>query len=308
MIRFILLFTLLLTACATTSSSVQGPVKALDPLAGLDGVDEFAPLEFGASAYIFIDALNARPILNLFSLGNLTREQFGQIAEQTSAVRVALYKRTAEGLKNDFMAVAQGSYPNVLSAMALTASPDWRKVHAWNEAPYWYSEAADVSLAMNTKWMLFSSREPFAHEPASLPPAGFDVFRQNATVSGWLADGSVLNKMFKVMEIPLEVDAKTIFFRVDTLQSSADSDETAYKITLRFELFAREQSAGLMTLFNLARLFIGENSASDTPLALAAKSLLTNAIDTEEGVLTLMTAGLSAERIALIFSVFSACL
>jgi hypothetical protein len=80
------------------------------------------------------------------------------------------------------------------------------------------------------------------------------------------------------------------------------------RLTLRFELFAREQLAGLMTLFKLAGLFIGENSASDTPLALAAKSLLTNAIDIEEGVLTLTTAGLSAERIALIFSVFSACL
>ncbi|MDR0411741.1 MAG: hypothetical protein LBH75_07195 [Treponema sp.] len=310
MARFIftLPFLFLLTTCATISSSVQGPFKLSDPLARLDSADEFAPLEYGADAYIFIDAPNARPILDLFTIGNMTHEQFGQIAEQTSAIRVALYKKTADGQKNNFMAAARGHYPNVLSAMALTASPDWQKVRAWNGAPYWYSEAAGVSLAMNTNWALFSSNEPFAREPAPLPPAGFDVFRQGAVVSGWLIDDSTLNKMFEVMEIPIKIDAKTMFFRVDGLQSPADSNGETYKIILQFDLSAPEQSGGLLTLFELAGLFIAENSASDAPLSLAAKSLLTNSVQAEEGVLTLTTAGLSAERLGLIFSVFSACL
>jgi hypothetical protein len=271
-------------------------------------MDEFAPLESGAAAYIFIDAPNSRPILDLFVLGNMTREQFGKIAGQTSAIRAALYKRTDQAQRINFMAVAQGDYPNVLSAMALTANPDWQKVHAWNGAPYWYSETAAVSLVMNTKWTLFSNGDPFARIPAPLPPAGFDVFRQDAIIAGWLTDDAPLNKTFDIMEIPIEINARTIFFYVDYIQPSADSSERVYKMTLRFELSDPEQSAGLMTLFELAELFIGENSASDTPLSLAAKSLLTNSIKAEEGVLTLTTDGLSAERLTLIFNAFSACL
>jgi hypothetical protein len=192
--------------------------------------------------------------------------------------------------------------------MALTTNPDWKQVRAWNSAPYWYSETADVSLAMNMKWMLFSNNEPFARNPAPLPPVGFDAFRQNAIIAGWLTDRSALNKMLKLMEIPIEIDAKTVFFRVDPLQPPADSDKTAYKITLRFELSTLEQTAGLATLFKLAGLFIGENSTDDTPLSLAAKSLLTNTVSAEGNTLTLTTAGVSAERLVLIFSAFSACL
>jgi hypothetical protein len=298
---FSILLPLLLTTCATTSGPVQRPPEPLDPLADLDVADEFAALEAGANAYVFIDAPNVRPILDLFMLGNLTHEQFVRIVEQTDSIRVALYKKT-DGLKDNFMATARGSYPNVLSAMALTVNTDWEKVHAWNGAPYWRSESADVSLAMNTKWALFSSGEPFARHGTPLPPEGFDDFRLGALIVGWLGDVSVLNNMFGIMEIPIEIDAKAVFFRVDALGSSD------YKITLRFELFEPERGAGLATLFKLAGLFIGENSASDTPLSLAAKSLLTNSVEAEEGVLTLTTGGLSAERIGLIFGAFSACL
>jgi hypothetical protein len=311
MARFIfaLLSLLLLTTCATTPSSVQRPSESFDPLADLDDMDEFAPLESGADAYVFIDAPNSRPVLNLFTLGNMTHAQFEQITEQTSAIRVALYKRTKDGLKNNFMAAAQGRYPNVLAAMALTTNPDWKQVRAWNGAPYWYSETADVSLAMNMKWILFSNDEPFARNPAPLPPAGFDVFRQgSAIIAGWLTDGTALNKMLKLMAIPIEIDARTAFFRVDPLQPPADSGKTAYKITLRFELSTLEQTAGLATLFQLAGLFIGENSTDDAPLSLAAKSLLTNTVSAEGDTLTLTTAGVSAERLVLIFSAFSACL
>ncbi|MDR0644997.1 MAG: hypothetical protein LBG05_08895 [Treponema sp.] len=310
MLRFIFTFFsfLFLTTCATTSNSVQMPIKPPDPLADLDSMGEFAPLESGAEAYVFIDASRSQPILELFALGNMTPQQFGQIAERTSAVRAALYKKTVEGQKDNFMAVAQGDYPNVLSAMALTANSDWQKVRAWNGAPYWYSETAGLAMTMNAKWMLFSTREPFAHEPASLPPAGFDGFRQSAIIAGWLEDQSALNKTLEVMEIPIEINAKTVFFRVDSLQSSTDPDKTAYKMILRLELSDPEQSAALMMLFELARLFIGENSAPDTPQSLAAKAFLANPLDADKGVLTLTSDDLSAERLAMIFDIFSACL
>ncbi|MDR2193422.1 MAG: hypothetical protein LBP19_03010 [Treponema sp.] len=271
-----------------------------DPLRSLDALGEFGALDPDASVYIAIAAREARPLLDMLSRGGITGGQTGRLLEQTNHIAAAFYPKDTE---RRYLAVSQGDYPNVLAALSLTANTDWKKVRAWNGAPYWRSDAGACSLALNDSWALISDAEPFAHTPQTvIPPEGFDMFRQGALVAGWITDGGTsLNNLLYVLEIPIELRPQTAFFAVNKIN-------TRYEIRARLEIQSEEQAKGIATLFSLARLFIGQNSALENGAPALAEPLLANPLEQNGTVVTIRSGAMTGEEVALLFDTFSHCL
>jgi hypothetical protein len=292
---FIFVVPLLYTACVTTAGGVKEDDLIKDPLAALSAMGEFEPLAAGASAYLSIDVAAARPVLNLLPLGNLDQNRYRELLTETAGVVLALYPANSPAR---FLAAARGSYPNVLTTLSLTASTDWKKSRAWNDAPYWRSDANALSLSMNATLAMVSDAEPFARSTTSVP-AGFEAYRKNAIAAGWTDDAGVsINRLFAALEIPIETPAKTAFFRLDKTGEQ-------YGMTIRFETLSEEQAKGLATLFSLAQLFIGGNSEADTPLMALSAVVLANPAVADGVFLTVRTGLMDAPRAALLFTTFS---
>jgi hypothetical protein len=289
-----------------------------DPLKALDACGEFDALDPGASVYMTIDTQEARPLVALLNIGDITGGQTDQLLDKTSRIAAAFYPKGAE---RRFLAVCHGDYPNVLAALSLTASVDWRKARAWNNAPYWRSDASALSLALNGSWALVSDTEPFARTMRAVPPQeAFDAFRRGAALAGWITDGgSSLNNLLYSLEIPIEVHIQSAFFAVNKINAANESGavneidavnetDARYEINVRLEMLSEEQAKGVATLFSLARLFIGQNSDSESGTLVLAGPLLANPLEQSGQALNLRSGAMTGEEVALLFNAFTLCL
>ncbi|MDR2784152.1 MAG: hypothetical protein LBB48_10015 [Treponema sp.] len=288
-----------ISACATSLGSVKERGSA-DPLRSLDAFGEFDALDPGASVYMAFEAQEARSLLDLLKIGDVTGGQTGLLLDKTSRIAAALYPRNAG---RRFLAVCQGDYPNALAALSLTASADWEKVRAWNNAPYWRSDAGALSLALDDSWALVSDAEPFARTTQAVTPLDeFGAFRQGAVLAGWITDGGAsLTNLLYLLEIPIELYLQSAFFAVNKIGAQ-------YELSVRLEIFSEEQAKGIATLFSLARLFIGQNSDSESGTPALAKPLLANPPEQSEQVVNLRSGAMSGEEVALLFNAFMLCL
>jgi hypothetical protein len=300
-----------LSTCATSSGSVKERDFA-DPLRSLDALGEFDALDPGASVYIALDAQEARPLLAPLKISGITGGRTDLLLDKTSRIAAAFYP---EGGGRRFLAVCQGDYPNVLAALSLTASADWKKVRAWNNAPYWRSDAGALSLALNDSWALVSDAEPFARTTkAATPQEGFDAFRRGAALAGWITDGGAsLNKLLHSLEIPIEVQTQSAFFAVNKINAANETGavngiDARYEINVRLEMLSEEQAKGVATLFSLARLFIGQNSDSESGTLALAGPLLANPLEQSGQTLNLRSGAMTGEEVALLFNAFTLCL
>jgi hypothetical protein len=269
-------------------------------LKALDVCGEFDALDPGASVYMTIDTQEARHLVDLLKIGDITGGQTDQLLDKTSRIAAALYPK---GSGRRFLAVCHGEYPNALAALSLTASVDWKKVRAWNNAPYWRSDAGALSLALNDSWALVSDAEPFARTMQALPPQEeFDAFRQGAALAGWITDGGAsLNNLLYLLEIPIELDIQTAFFAVTKTGAQ-------YEINVRLEIHSEERAKGVATLFSLARLFIGQNSSFGSGAPALAEPLLANPLEQSGQVVNMRSGAMTGEEVALLFNTFTLCL
>lgn len=288
-----------ISACATSSGSVKERGGA-DPLKSLDALGEFDALDPGASVYMAFDTQEARPLVDLLKIGDITGGQTDQLLDKTNHIAAAFYPN---GTGRRFLAVCHGDYPNALAALSLTASADWKKARAWNNAPYWRSDAGALSLALNGSWALISDAEPFARTTQAIAPQEeFDAFRQGAALAGWITDGGVsLNNLLYLLEIPIELDIQTAFFAVTKTGER-------YEISVRLEILSEEQAKGVATLFSLAQLFIGQNSDSESGVPALAEPLLANPLEQNGQVVNMRSGAMTGEEVALLFNTFMLCL
>jgi hypothetical protein len=288
-----------LSACATSSGSVKER-DFVDPLRSLDAGGEFDALDPGATVYMAFDTQEARPLLDLLKTSDITGGQTEMLLDKTTRIAAAFYPK-ASGRR--FLAVCRGDYPNALAALSLTASADWKKVRAWNNAPYWRSDDGAVSLALNDSWALISDAEPFARTMRAVAPQEeFDAFRQGAALAGWITDGGAsLNNLLYALEIPIELHLQSAFFAVN--KSGAQ-----YELSVRLEISSEEQAKGVATLFSLARLFIGQNSDSESGTPALAKPLLANPLEQSGQVVNMRSGAMTGEEVALLFNTFMLCL
>ncbi len=308
------LLAVIFSACVTVPSGGMQYSGRGDPLAALESAGEFGGLAPGASVYMAVDVQAVRPVLSLLTIGNMGVDQTGELLDKTARAACALYPQGAE---RRFLAAAQGEYPNALAALALTASADWQKMHAWNNAPYWRSESGAVSLALNKTRALVSDGEPFARNDGSAAPVstpeGFDTARSDAPIAGWIADGGAsLNKLLAMLEIPIELEDATGFFFVRRAiidsAGAAGAGLGGYEVHLRVSFPTEEQAKGIITLFSLAQLFIGENSQSSLAVPALAEPLLGTASSERTGSAVILHSGaMTAEETALLFNTFAQC-
>ncbi|MDR0374818.1 MAG: hypothetical protein LBH85_03755 [Treponema sp.] len=288
-----------ISACATSSGSLRER-DSMNPLLALDAFGEFDALDPDAAVYLALDSQETRPLLDLLNIGGITGGQTGQLLDKTTRIAAAFYPKDAG---KRFLAVCHGDYPNVLAALSLTASADWKKVRAWNNAPYWRSDASALSLALNDSWALVSDAEPFASATRAVTPREeFDAFRQGAAIAGWITDGGVsLNNLLYLLEIPIELYIQSAFFAVNKIGAQ-------YEINVRLEIDSEEQAKGVVTLFSLARLFIGQNSDSESGTPALARPLLANPLEQSGQVVNMRSGAMTGEEVALLFNTFMLCL
>ena len=275
----------------------------------------YIPLEPGALVYVFADVQGARPILDLIPIQELDDKQSKQMLDRTRSAVAALYPADSG---RRFQLTAWGRYPGFRAGVAFGLSKDWKKQRsAGGGFPYWYSAYSGLSMAMTGKQVFASAStdgnptDPFSAPPGIEVPEGLTEFRRGALVSCWLENpGPVINRIIEKIQIPLQIPAERILVSLFSIAGEDGAAETAdrrYQGLLRIQLAGASQARALMTLFSMARAFTGgaqEGRRAEGPEALAAL-LFANPPVQDGKNLTIKTAAMSEQEIALLFSLFS---
>jgi hypothetical protein len=300
-------FLLVLASCAT------GPRKAEPPG---PGQDDFALLPPGGTLYFAVDVPQARPILDLVSLGDLSGKDAAAVLDRTGSAVAAVY---GEGEPRSFLAVLRGGYPRFRSGLSFAFSPAWKKARSATGARYWRSSSYGLSLFLDADRALVSDGDPFSPPPGAEPPEGLAELRRGALLAGWLEDaGTPISQFFAQIEIPIQIPAKRALFGVYALSrgpasegagpsgNAGDPEEPVYEAALRIETPSASQAKALVSVISMARLFMagGASPGAGSPLALAA-ALFANPPVQEGPFLLIHTGAMDARGIALLFNMFS---
>jgi hypothetical protein len=305
----------LLFAC---KSAVQAPDQP--PLES--GI---VPLDAGASAYILINAANARPILEGISYIPLNDKNVKQMLDRTQSAAVAVFSLSPEEARR-FQLVSWGSYPASGSSIAFGTNKDWKKQRSASlNMVYWHSEKAQMSVAVSPSRayvlaaMTKTPRDPIASPEGIKIPGGFGEFARGADFSCWLSDpGPALNKILKGMGIPLEIPADQLFIRLSPADgdASASQPESAkqkiYEAHIKMTLPGATQARSVVSFLSMARVFMPPAQPSDegsgtseNTAAMLSSLLFANPVVQEGSSLLLKSPPLSVRDISLLFSMFS---
>jgi hypothetical protein len=312
---FFLIF-LLFLSCATAP-------KIPDPFLDESG---FLPLEPGASAYLLADVPVCRPILDRIEIREIDKARYRELLDRTRSVAAALYP---EGSGRQFQAAAWGNYPEFRGGLAFAAGRAWKKSRSEIGGSYWHSSRDGLSVALSPTRAFVAGAgpgnkcEPFTQPPGTEIPEGFAEFRQDAALVLWLDDpAGPANRFLDTLGLPLQLPSEMILvslFPVETGDSGnqaeagaqkADTPPGGEKTAAAYEALVRivtpgaSQARALLTLINMARVFTAD--AADTgDMGNLAALLLANPPVLDGRNLTITTAPLDAERIALLFRAFS---
>jgi hypothetical protein len=270
----------------------------------------FAPLESGAFAYIFVDVKQAKPALALVNIRELDDRQTQAMLDRTRSAVIALYP---PGNERRLQLAAWGSYPVRRAEMAMGTSREWKKIK-YTGAAYWYSPARRLSLALGAKqafaasWTDDAARNPVAAFPGVELPEGFAEFRRNAALACWFeSPAALINRQLKAMNVPLELPAERVFVSLfpEPGQAAKPGGQTAecrYEALIRIQVANAVQAKALATLFALARNMLPmETDGGISPAAI----LFANPPVPDGRNLTIKTAPLNGQEIALLFALFS---
>jgi len=213
---------------------------------------QFAPLNSGASAYIFANAQEARPILELLPLEELNDKHVKQMLDKTDFLVAGLFKPESG---SRFQLVTWGKYPSN-SGLAFSFNKNWKKQRSPNGGSYWYSKANGISLAMNTRQVYAAASasdnpsDPFAKENGVKIPDGFNAFRK-APLSFWIDNpGPIITRMLSEAGVPLRFPVQQLFLNLYFAQEAGK-----YEAEIRFQFDNAVQARGVATLLSLASGF-----------------------------------------------------
>jgi hypothetical protein len=265
------------------------------------------PLEPGALIYLLADVKAARPILDLIPIQEMNAKESKRMLDRTQSAAAALYPPESG---RRFQLTGWGSYPSFQADMAFGTNKYWKKQRSAGGFPYWYSEYSRLSIALKPGQVFVlasldnAPAEPFTAASGIKAPEGFAEFRRGALLSCWLENpGPTVNRIFTAMQIPLQLPAERIFVSL----FSAPGQKDQYEALLRIQVPSDTQARALVTLFTLARAFVGAAPAGDAPPALAAltAALFANPPVQDGQNLNIKTAVLTEKEIALLFNLFS---
>ena len=330
----ILLFLLGFVFLSCATSPKAGPETA-------DGAPDFSVLPSGADIYLWADVKQAKPILQLLSLGELNGKDASQILERTDTALAAFNSRGAPGapavsgspeaagsletpgFPEHFFFAGWGNYPNLRAGFSMTFSRDWKKIKSSTGNRYWYSEVYKLGIALGSGLAFASDGDPFAVFPTLTDaPVGFEEFRRQNVLALWLNNPGVsLNRFISALGLPIQIPAEDFFMGVTRLpanQNPADKEITdaRWELVITIKTPSAKDARSLLALFSMARLLTGAvgqqpgsnntqtDGASMSPKE-AAALFLANAPQQNGEYLTIRMGPLDENRIALLFSKFS---
>ena len=288
---------------------------------GIADVRELYMLPAGGKAYIWIDTAEARPLLDVLSIGGLSGKDMARILDSTESAVAAVFP---EGGERRFFLAATGSFPVFAANVSMTFNRNWKKQKSPNGSSYWYSKGDGVALALGSNLALVSNIDPNTAFTSEIPPPGFAEFRRGFALAGWLPNPSeIVDSVIASMGVPLQIPAEDLFFGASRLSpNTAASDDNPtddnptdtelWEPVFKIRTASASQARSLLVLFSVARLFvqrglIGQSAGGSPSMSPqeAAALLFANTPEQEEDFLILRTASLDAARIALLFQMFS---
>ena len=296
------------------------------------GEGDSVPLDPGAVVYVFADVKNARSILERVAAQEMDQKQTRQLLDRTDSVAAAIYPTDSGRL---FQMTAWGNFPSGSAGIALGMNKDWKKIRSVQGHSYWYSRTNQMSVAVKTKQAYVAAysgdtpSDPVSAVPPLQLPPGFHDLKRGSIVFCWFENpGVMINRIFQVMELPLQLPAEQMFISLfasgsnsenDGKRGSERNDESAiesqgtnpqYQAIVRIETPSESQARAIVTLISMARLFSSNISdAKSRPendiLPLLVSFFFANAPVQEGRDIIIKTAQLSENEITLLLEYFS---
>jgi hypothetical protein len=220
------------------------------------------PLDKGASAYILVDVVKARPIMEGISYIPLDDKNMKQMLDRTQSAAIAVFLPSAEDTRR-FQLVSWGSYPASGASMAFGTNKDWKKQRsASTNSVYWHSDKAQMSVAVTAaRAYVLAAMSKTPHDPAPSPegtkiPDGFAEFGHDAALSCWISDpGPVINRKLREMGVPLEIPAEQLFV------SMFPAEDHEYEANIKIIVPGASMARAVVNFLALARAFMPAPSA-----------------------------------------------
>jgi hypothetical protein len=278
--------------------------------------------------YLVADVPPARSFLDRFGIGGLGKEDAAQVLDRTRYAAVALFPPDSE---ISLQAAAWGNYPSFGARLALTGDRGWKKQRS-PAGPFWYSAERNISLAFNNTRAFAAlgpedsgakagagpAAGPYTQGPGVNAPESFNAFRGEAPLALWMENpAAFLDRFFSALRLPIRIPAEELLAALSIVPGSdspePDAGPTAgpggtgplYEIRLRIKAPSTTNARTLMTLFSTVRLFIPGTGAAGSGIVELLSLLFARPPEQEGLYLTLRTAPMGEEDVALLFSLFS---
>jgi hypothetical protein len=276
----------LLSACASFSGARRGaPAR-----------HEFLDLPAGALAYIWIDVIPSRELLDdILNQNRLNTKTVKTFLGKTNTAVLALYPpgRSAAGSgERSFLLIGYGgNYPVFLSSVAMTFDPAWKKKKSPAGKKYWTSKKTRLSFFMQKEETYISDGELFFDRGDAEPPASFGVFNEGAQMAAWITDISPLNNALARMDIPVTIPADALF--IAGFRHGED-----WQAVFRMETPSPAQARGLLSMLLLLRKALDGNYIKDANAANFARFLLSESPELDGRAIILKSPPITRARLA----------
>jgi hypothetical protein len=296
-LSFVLLLALVFASCASSpkASSSQST----------DGAPDFGLLPLGAQVYLWADVKQGRSLLDALSFQGLDGKDARNVLDKTGTAAAAFYPEQAA---QRFFLAGWGSYPSTRAGISMAFSRDWKTAKSETGKNFWFSKGWGLGVAMGAKLALATDKDPFAPGGA-VSPERFEEFRKACVLAGWMPEpGESLNRFLQAMEIPIKIPAEEFFFGAvrtgGTTSGAPPGEDDKWELIFRISTPSPSQARALVTLFTMARMFIGNASGGDG--LMGALPLLFANVPVQDGVdLSFRSGVMNTKEIALLFNSFS---
>jgi hypothetical protein len=292
-----LLAAYLVAALASCASVPRTITEAEDAGGG------FAFLDPGGLVYLTLDVPGSRPVLDRVSLGEIRMNRAAQALDMTDTAAAAIYP-PQDG--RGFLLAAQGRYPSSRLRFFLGVSSSWKKTRSETGGQYWRSEEDNLSVYVEPRYALISGGDPFPRAGGVAAPPRFRELREGAVLAGWVPNaGPLIDRFLYGMQIPLSIPADLLIFGVYAATMDSGDPSSHFFARIRLELPSASHAGALVSMISLLRSYIiSQDLAEEGGLSLVP-FLFANAPVQDDSSLILRTAVMDAERIALLFNMFS---
>jgi hypothetical protein len=269
-------------------------------------------LPAGARVYLWVDTVRARPLLDVLSFQGVNGKDMAQVLDSTKSAAAAFFS-DYEDAERQFYIAALGDFPRFRASLSFAFSKNWKKQKSSAGSSYWYSAKDNVALALGNNLALVSNTDPLGSFSPAAAPAGFTVFNRGFALAGWMNDSAEsINGFLASMGIPLQLPAEDFFFGAKKNEARGSPPTALWNLVFKIRTPSASQARSLLMLFSVARLFVlravdaqGEFDGESMSPQQAAALLFANAPELDAEYLTLRIDSLEADKIALLFYMFS---